>query len=99
MKITDRKKILRKIDLAHKRIARLRGQAQEALDAEELLRGTEDVAEHRKVKEAVDKFLRAIERAQKVRLVKLGRALAELDTIPLGESQLVEGLDVEEVKL
>jgi hypothetical protein len=88
----SRDKIIRAIDVANKRREKLKVKAQEALDEEELLRGTDAVAEHRKAKELADKHLRAVKRLEDRRLPKLQRVLAEFDTIPLGEAANVEGL-------
>lgn len=96
--LKSRDQILRKIDLAHKRIAKLKTLAQEALDSEQLFLGS-DLNESRKHREEADKHFRAIERLEKRRLPKLGAALAEFDTVPLGESQLIEGLDEAQVAL
>jgi hypothetical protein len=96
--LKSREQIIRKIDLAHKRIAKLKTLAQDALDSEQLFLGS-DVNETRKFREEADKHFRAIERLEKRRLVKLGRALAEFDTVPLGEGQLIEGLDDAHVAL
>lgn len=96
--LKSREQILRKIDLANARIKKLKTLAQDALDSEQLFLGS-DVNETRKFREEADKHFRAIKRLEKVRLAKLGRALAEFDTVPLGENQLVAGLDDSRVTL
>ena len=77
---TTREQILKDIDRAHAKVKKLEAQAQEQLDAESLLAGTDAVAEKRKHGEAADKLLRKIKYQKERRLPKLGAKLAEMDT-------------------
>jgi len=79
----SREQIIKDIDAAHRKIAKAKTVAQEHLDAEELLCGTDNAAELRECRNAADKQFRKIKRLEMVRLPKLGEKLAEWDTIQL----------------
>jgi hypothetical protein len=97
--LTSRAQIERKIDLAYSRKEKLFRKLDEANCDYELMSEDTTLEQRRKAKEAIDKIDRAILRIENVRLPKLKAKLAEFLTVPLGESQMVEGLDEGEVRL
>jgi len=80
---TSRESILKDIDAAHRKTAKAKKVAQEHLDSDELLSGTDNASELRECRDAADKQFRKIKRLETVRLPKLDEKLAEFDTIPI----------------
>lgn len=83
--------VLKDITKCERKIVRLGRKAQDELNLEEMEKGC-DLRLDREHGELADRLLGKIKRLRETRIVRLGRTLAEMRTIPLGATNGVAGL-------
>lgn len=94
-KYTSREMILKGIDAAHRKIKRLRKQADELTASALLYAEMGNEVKAKAAREDSEKLWEQSNRVENKRLKKLGATLAAFDTVPLG----IEGLNQEQVVL
>lgn len=94
-KYTSREMVIKDIDAAHRKIKRLRKQADERLAESDLFEVIGNQIAAKAAREESDKLWEQSNRVENKRLKKLGATLAAFDTAPLG----IEGLNQEQVVL